>query len=141
MPNKLTDTDVKKALECCMDEMGCTKGCPCFDPKAKGSHCTVSKKLELEKLTLDLINRLQAENEKFDRTVKEYAYLYDKHINTPFSHIKAEAYKECIEKVKEKSCKLNMCHNDVVVKTDYQISDESLDNLLKELVGKNESKN
>lgn len=53
---------------------------------------------------------------------------------------KAEAYKECIEKVKEKSCKLNMCHNDVVVKTDYQISDENLDNLLKELVGDSDAR-
>ena len=48
---------------------------------------------------------------------------------------KAEAYKECIEKIKDKSCKLNMCHNDIVVKTDYQISGESLNNILKELVG------
>ena len=49
MPDKkLTDNEIKKALECCMDEMGCKKGCPCFNPKAKGSHCTVAKKLELE---------------------------------------------------------------------------------------------
>ena len=57
----MTDNEIIKALECCMDEMGCTKGCPCFNPKAKGSHCTVAKKLELEKLTLDLINRQQVE--------------------------------------------------------------------------------
>lgn len=59
----MTDAEIIKALECCMDEMGCTKGCPCFDAKAKGSHCTVSKKFELEKLTLALINRQKAENE------------------------------------------------------------------------------
>ena len=46
---------------------------------------------------------------------------------------KIEAYKECIEKVKEKSSKINMCRYGIVVKTDYQISDKSLDNLLKEL--------
>lgn len=53
------------------------------------------------------------------------------------AEIKAEAYKECIEKVKEKSTKINECHNHVVVRTDYQISGEALDNLLKELVGDN----
>ena len=53
----MTDNEIIKAWECCTDEMGCTKGCPCFNPKAKGSHCTVAKKFELENLTLDLIKR------------------------------------------------------------------------------------
>ena len=72
----MTDNEIIKALECCVDEMGCTKGCPCFDQKAKGSHCTVSKKLELEKLTLDLINRQKAE---IERLKTESKLLTDNH--------------------------------------------------------------
>ena len=52
----MTESEIMKALECCMDEMGCKKGCPCFDPKAKCSNCTVAN-VGLEKLALDLINR------------------------------------------------------------------------------------
>ena len=88
----LNAEQIKKALECCMDEMGCTKGCPCFNPKAKGSHCTVSKKLELEKLTLDLINRLQAENERLKYNLK--AVLEERADYT-------EAYIEFVERLCE----------------------------------------
>jgi hypothetical protein len=81
----MTDNEIIKALECCMDEMGCTKGCPCFNPKAKGSHCTVAKKLELEKLTLDLINRQQAEIERLqtekDNLICNYAECQVSNLN------------------------------------------------------------
>ncbi len=62
----MTDNEIIKALECCADEMGCTKGCPCFNPNAKGSSCTISKKLELEKLTIDLVNRQKAEIDRLE---------------------------------------------------------------------------
>ena len=72
----MTDNQIIKALECCADEMGCKKGCPCFDPKAKGSCCTISK-IGIEKIALDLINRqqadirkLQLENEKLEIKLK-----------------------------------------------------------------------
>ena len=49
------------------------------------------------------------------------------------SEIKAEAYKECIEKVKEKSNKNDFVCSGTLVITDYTITEEDLDNLLKEL--------
>ena len=58
----------------------------------------------------------------------EYVYLYDKHINTAFSHIKAEAYKECIEKVKEKNRSVGI------------LRQGDLDNIVKELEGEDNDK-
>ena len=55
----MTDAEIKKALECCADEMGCAKGCPFFDKKK--SKCKVASPYgAFEKLLLDLINRQQA---------------------------------------------------------------------------------
>ena len=54
----MTDAEIKKALECCADEMGCAKGCPFFDKKK--SKCKVASPYgAFEKLLLDLINRQQ----------------------------------------------------------------------------------
>ena len=146
MPDKLTDIEIKKALnQCACSETNCY-GCPYWD----ASNC--SDRLCMD--ALDLINRLQAEIERLQKenneilkVAKHFKEEYEKVLNhyfidteirgtgTPLQTAKAEAYKECIEKVKEKSCKLNMCHNNIVVKTDYQISGNALDNLSKELVG------
>ena len=142
MPDKLTDEQIKKACKDCLHyeackgtyysaksdedilydfdgEMYANSGCEDFKDK-------------------DLINRLQAENEelhkKYDDTVLLDGNMVQQ-VHELLIAAKAEAYKECIEKVKEKSCKLNMCHNNIVVKTDYQISGNALNNLLKELVG------
>ena len=65
----MTDNEIKKALECCADEMGCAKGCPFFDKKK--SKCKVASPYgAFEKLLLDLINRQQAE---IERLTLEYA--------------------------------------------------------------------
>lgn len=158
---KLTDEEIIKTLECCLDISPSTcKNCPLFNITNSTMVCSKIA----TKFALDLINRLQAENKRLsilaelgntrandcrvmrDRALKaeaeverlkkekdEYAYLYEKHINTAFSHIKAEAYKECIGKVKEYidtyehlSCEECEC---------VPISKDELDNLLKELVG------
>ena len=119
MDKKLTDSETVKALECCMDEMGCKKGCPCFDPKSKSSHCTAIGDNGLEKLALDLINRLQAENEELLDT-RWSTNQVEKLQNTT----RIEAYKECIEKVKE-----------IMHKYCGDITEDDLNNLLKELVG------
>ena len=120
MPDKLTDLEIVKALECCSKPVSenC-KECPLCS--------TDCMEVDIEKLALDLINRLQAENERLDRTVKEYAYLYDKHMNTPFNHIKAEAYKEFAERLKEES------YERIDLTAYVEVSD--INNLLKELVG------
>lgn len=48
-------------------------------------------------------------------------------------NLKAEAYKECIEKVKENSNKMELVCSGALVRIDYTITEEKLDNLLKEL--------
>ena len=130
MTDKLTDEQIKKALECCVKgniDNSCPE-CPLVDYDGCMEHLVV--------YLADLINRLQAEIEMFDRTVKEYAYLYDKHINTPFNHIKAEAYKEFVERLKEYKCSYDLPDYHSFVAVDV----EDIDNLLKELVGdENES--
>ena len=66
--NKLTPEEIKKALECCADEMGCAKGCPFFDKKK--SKCKVASPYgAFEKLLLDLLNRQQAEIERLKKTM------------------------------------------------------------------------
>ena len=115
MPDKkLTDNEIVKALECRVK--GKCPECPYFHSYP----CDKCKKLDKD--ALDLINHLQAENERLKDEVKEHIKKsvakrkYDKAL------IKAEAYKECIEKVKELSGNY----------TGYAF-DEKIDNLLKEL--------
>ena len=63
MPDKLTDNEIVKALECCKND-----GIICFEcPYKKPNGC-------MEKLSadvLDLINRLQAEIERLKEMVGE----------------------------------------------------------------------
>ena len=92
---------------------------------------------------LDLINRQNAEierlesanDEKFrqwdmlaEKSKQHYADLY----NEAKDILKAEAYKECIEKVKEKASKTEYVCSGVLVKTDYTITEKELDNIIKE---------
>lgn len=80
---------------------------------------------------LDTIHDLQAEIERLQKEKDEYAYLYDKHINTAFSHIKSESYKEFAERLKQ-FLLLNR-EGEMSV-----ITFENIDNLLKEMVGDEE---
>ena len=81
------------------------------------------------------INRLQAENERLREEIEllhsDYTYKLVK------KKAKAEAYKECIEKVKEKSKKTEIICSGALITTNYAISAKSLNKLLKELVGEN----
>ena len=156
MSYKLTDNEIKKALECCavQGHFVCNE-CPAFvNSKCTGTH----------KAVLDLINRLQAENERkkenvsrlqsvllrFMEEISEWGNKND--IDTSnFSMIpilesekenlakqlKSEAYKEFAE----------MLHEELRI---YGIKDKFnksvflnvVDNAKKELVGEdNESKN
>lgn len=149
----MTDNEIIRALECCCKNNNC-EGCP-FDYLTFSSQCAS----ELAIKSLDLINRLQEEVRQLDnessalladidfrdkelkklraeneRLIDDNKFLQDNRWKE-LSFVKAEAYKECIEKVKDKSTKLNMCNSGVIIKTDYQISGVKLDNLLKELVG------
>ena len=109
MPDKLTDSEIVKALKEILEIM-LTMG-----DLQKSS--TISK-------AIDLINRLQAEKEEKQKVIDSFT-----DIGKLYSEIKAEAYKECIEKVKEEINKhsYGVLHKIVI---NYKI-----DNLLKELVG------
>lgn len=130
MPDKLTDNEVKKALEICVSEhLGCEDGCP-----LDGMNCGN----EIPKLALDLINRQEAEKESLkaevERLKEQNTIVKDGFIELQKLHseIKAEAYKECIEKVKENSNKMELVCSGALVRTDYTITKKSLDSLLNE---------
>ena len=115
MPDKkLTDAEIRVALERMSEE----------DPNGFSSDI------------LDLINRLQAENERLQDCIDEQdieiSRLYKR-----IDEIKAEAYKECIEKIKEKvNYKLE---NEWIFtaegRTILYMLDNFLNNLVKEMVG------
>ena len=150
---KLTDKEVVKALECCLkrEKGSCNDAeCPLFYKTVTYTEC---RKMLL-KATLDLINRLQAENERLKR---ELNLVCENSISAKLPHcvlcgnnvavltkdlkgydefiadISAEAYKQCIEKVKEYY--KNKLQNYQFNYDDYCKLCEELNNLLKELVG------
>jgi hypothetical protein len=130
MDKKLTDSEIIKALECCLPQtlviFRKVNTCGEFNSEIESvSEITLSD-------IIGVINRLQAENEGLSQLggilLRKGSELF-KEIQTA----KAEAYKECIEKVKEYidthehlSCEECEC---------VPISKDGLDNLLKELVG------
>ena len=63
MPDKLTDSEIVKALECCADYKNTKcKGCPLEESCVDNNICG---------LALDLINHLQEQNEHYSHNVKE----------------------------------------------------------------------
>ena len=107
MPNKLTDKEIVKALECCSIEHACGK---CPYARNKGCSCING----ILKDALDLINRLQADNERFKKGLPMSAsFLFEKaeldelltrtvEAEASFkTKIKAEARKEFAERLKE----------------------------------------
>ena len=115
--NKLTDNEIVKALECCRhDDYDYCEKCP----YRKNKPCQES----LIQDSFDLINRLQAENEEQEKAITNAL----NRIKEVRQTAKAEAYKECIEKVKER---LSTCVTD----TQQMVVELRLDNLLKEMIG------
>ena len=93
MPDKkLTDAEIVKVLECCSKPVGenC-KECPL--------HLTDCLKVNIDELTLDLINRLQAENDSLYKTINNMASSVGK-INEKLPLIIVEAYKEFAERLR-----------------------------------------
>lgn len=84
----LTDAEIIKALECC-SKQSC-EGCPYNDGTSK---CLMET---LPRDTLDLINRQQAEIERFQKENNQFA-----DIGKMYSEIRAEAYKEFVEAYKD----------------------------------------
>ena len=115
MPDKLTDAEIKQALECCCNSQGCSK-------------CDFSKKCDgftSVKLALKLINRLQAENsnlqEKNSNLTSDLSSLQN-----DFSSLKAEneRLKKSVEILKKEIGKREPRYD----------PSEEIDNLLKEFV-------
>ena len=174
----MTDSEIIKALECCPRGIGmkCEK-CPMF----RTNDCM--SKLHVN--TLDLINRQKTENENLkveNQSLRSAANSLKMHyeeaqaeierlnkvyqanqqlinaLNKSYFLAKTEAYKECIEKIKEEikqalesnyKARAERIEKHNVGETDEFISycqgkidclrglDDFLDNLLKELMGEN----
>lgn len=164
---KLTDSKIVKALEEQINDKMCEyqryeaacgvwcslKGIPCCDMSGKRRIDNCKEYLPvpyivIAKATLDLVNRLQAENERLKNAYKQVVWERDifaedmkqeikkdcSYLMLDIKTIKAEAYKECIEKIEQRD----------VSESDFYImvKKTEFDNLLKELVGEdNASKN
>ena len=135
MPNNLTDNDIVKALECCIETIGgkCHE-CPYQDILGCEGKLIVD--------TLDLINRLQAEIERLragaDSLFNTLDYRAEQilKLEDNLKTAKAEAYREFAERLK-KEIDIKPTHSQK--QNDYVFF--LIDNLLKELVGEdNESK-
>ena len=88
---------------------------------------------KLMELALDLINRLQAENEGLKSLNKNHKNMISM-LNKPFNQIKAEAYKEFAERLKKGSYRIAI--GSAITENRY-VAQNNIDNLLKELVGDN----
>ena len=117
----MRDKEVIKALECCVDWCG---NVSCWDCPLKNTECIHFDKL---KETLDLINRQKAEIERLEKDskrLKKVEMQLDDAMKM-YNVIKAEAYKEFAERLKENSI-ATFSWNGVVMVDD-------IENLLKEM--------
>ena len=122
----MRDKEVIKALECCVDWCG---NVSCWDCPLKNTECIHFDKL---KETLDLINRQKAEIERLEKDskrLKKVEMQLDDAMKM-YDTIKAEAYKEFAERLKENSIATFSWNGVVLV--------EEIDNLVKEMVGDND---
>lgn len=156
----MTDNEIIKALECCTKGLEC-KNCPANPHKGNYGYCTGL----LLKDALDLINRLQAENERLEKeleTEKNQVIRLESQIgrllsmnqakldtihdlqeennwyNETLNTTKAEAYKECIEKVEEIICDNTYPDFDInhkAVNIWKAEAYKNIDDLLKKLIG------
>ena len=153
---KLTDEEIKKALVCCeiAYDQDCTE-CPLYPDDGE-----IACREVLREEALDLITRQQAENENLKvenqslrsaanslkmhyeeaqaeiERLKESLNIELENFATEYDNkIKAEAYKEFAERLKEKSGKVEMVCSGALVQRDYTISEKTLDNLLKKIGG------
>jgi hypothetical protein len=151
MDKKLTDSEIVKALECCFLNRNC-KGCSVSGkPKCLKTACLGA---------IDLINRLQAENNELQLKIKNYnaeneklkaeserlkndlaiSKKETKRYMTGYKTAKAEAYKEFVEKLDRTTWYRINQKGELVVgansETDIPLyKAEDVYNLLKELVG------
>ena len=99
MPDKLTDAEVKKALECCSEPYCNDNQCPLYKNTINTKDCIT----QLSTNALDLINRLEGENKKNENIIR----IADKTIATLDAEnesLKAEV--ERLKKVEERHMRL-----------------------------------
>ena len=133
MPDKLTDSEIKKALECLV-----TEACPDCDSCSLYDYCC-KKRERID--ALDLINRKDQENESLkaeverlksrNKDLRNTVELLRNSVDTLSGCLetaKAEAYKEFAERFKKK---LSQKYTTSL----WKVYCEEIDNLLKELVG------
>ena len=136
MPNKLTDNEIVKALECCCGDNGCF-GCP----YTENHSCRLLR--NPIKDALDLINRLQAENKELKKELAK-PILATKDLKVSFERIyrigeekalvqalKAEAYKEFTERLKSEYADFDKKYEVILPEN----LNKAIDDLLKEKVG------
>lgn len=117
----MTNKEIIKGLEICSKEDASCGKCPLF--AKKGIRCICF----LQKNALNLIDRLEAENDslKYDMEL----------LKQEKSYVEAEAIKEFVKRLKEKSSKMELVCSGSLVRRDYTIDEEIIDNLVKEMVG------
>lgn len=139
--NNFSDMKIIKALECCI--IGDCDNCPFYETRELCPNLIL--------FVSDLIKRQEAEIERLKRKLVGYEPSIDSGLFSQMlleqkekaeafekkwkAEVKSEAYKECIEKVKEKSKKTEIVCSGALITTNYAISAKNLNNLLKELVG------
>lgn len=89
------------------------------------------QKAEVERLK-NAYKQCAWERDIFAEDMKEEIKKDCSYLMLDIKTIKAEVYKECIEKVKETSNKTELVCSGALVRTDYTITKKTLDNLLKE---------
>lgn len=158
MPNKMTDNEIIKALECCISSSDC-KGCPSYIEK--DDDCLGIKWLSI----LDLINRQKAEIERLSilaklgnmrandyRTMRDRALKAEKEVERlkvelfdkteQLNFIAIYKLKEFAERLNKEAEKVAIDREGDFVETNDKIYDTvanwckaTSDNLLKEMVG------
>ena len=141
---KLTDKEILKAFECCYLNNPCEE-CPLCELQHAEKQCFDGDVYAIPRMIVDLINRLQIENETVKALNGRLVVLADR-FRSELKTAKAEAYKEFAELL-HCQCEsiINQPHNENVRpiswKAAYEEFDEKIDNLLKELEGDNNAGN
>ena len=142
MPNKLTDSEIVKALEICGKGIMFSK----HDCKKCPYYTELNCETKCKQNALDLINRLKAENERLRKELNLVSILYQDEQERN-SIIKAESYKEVAERLKNEIINDTAYACDITQHSgyyDYQIKigdiPEYIDNILKELEGDEDAK-
>lgn len=146
MPNKLTDTEIKKALKICSTKGVSCKECPAF-VKVDRSNCkqvllgalniinrqeTLIEKLEkVEHYADKTIATQKAEIEQLTKDKENFAYSLANAVGQKMT-VKAEAYKEFADKIKKwKYQSSDWSHGE----HPFVIEESDIDEVLNELVG------